>query len=721
MSSNYSTIQQHEPLRVPSNWSTQERKVIAQLEEILDDIYSRFNRLKMSDLGKELRSTIVSTYEGVNGLTTRVSQAEIDIDAAEAAIALKASQSTVDNLSTRLTQAEIDIDGAEAAIALKASQQSVDALGTRMSQAEIDIDGAEAAIALKVSQTDYNGNTIASLINQTATTVLIQAEHINLVGKVTAADLNATDIFATNANIKTLIAANIDVDTLFARQAAIDKITAMDISGNEYLHLYVEGASSRNFTGWADPALTASNNVHDGDIWSRSTDLHTWNDMAANTWTQLSSKKWNQVESYTWDYIETTSLADQSVHTWATTNGTWNDFEAGKQYIRDNDAWVLMNDTSGKYSIVSGVDINQYGVTISGQKYIKMISGGEIQIKAGGKFTVDSGNFSIDSSGNVTVSGVITATSGKIADWDIQPGKLKSGSGTGSVAVSSSTSDEYAVWAGAEAASSAPFRVARDGTTYVTKLVTVAEGGGSTTTINLMSYPLWKLYYHAIRSYNSSSITLTNNAVINFNTAAGIVLSGGWTDNWTRYTVEAIDSNSQVVSTISSGVVAIWLGGSTATQANVKAALESASNHRANITVEADGEVIQPLTIDASGVYSGAYNTGYSDGEASVIFYSEGVWSGGSKTLTLSNGATKTVSIPDPASWSGSYVGNSIMAVTAMVGGKALNGTVDASDVYAAGQSSITVTGWDAYFNASGVTVYVTLSNGLTRSHFFAE
>lgn len=41
-------------------------------------------------------------------------------------------------------------------------------------------------IATKVSQTDFNGNTISSLINQTATTIKIQAQKIQLEGLVTA-------------------------------------------------------------------------------------------------------------------------------------------------------------------------------------------------------------------------------------------------------------------------------------------------------------------------------------------------------------------------------------------------------------------------------------------------------------------------------------------------------------------------------------------------------
>ncbi len=41
-------------------------------------------------------------------------------------------------------------------------------------------------IATRVATTDYNGNTIASLINQTATTIAITADKINLNGAVTA-------------------------------------------------------------------------------------------------------------------------------------------------------------------------------------------------------------------------------------------------------------------------------------------------------------------------------------------------------------------------------------------------------------------------------------------------------------------------------------------------------------------------------------------------------
>lgn len=59
-------------------------------------------------------------------------------------------------------------------------------LSTRMYKAESSIEQNSESIALKVSKTDYDGETIASLINQSASTIQIEASHINLNGVVTA-------------------------------------------------------------------------------------------------------------------------------------------------------------------------------------------------------------------------------------------------------------------------------------------------------------------------------------------------------------------------------------------------------------------------------------------------------------------------------------------------------------------------------------------------------
>lgn len=109
---------------------------------------------------------------------------------------------------------------------------------------------------------DAEGNIVTEkkqVVNDDVSDLSINAGEKIIEGTVTAACLNANDIFANNATIKQLIAANLDVDTLFAReatitalfandatistlfskQATIDAINAMDIRGNTYLQLMV--------------------------------------------------------------------------------------------------------------------------------------------------------------------------------------------------------------------------------------------------------------------------------------------------------------------------------------------------------------------------------------------------------------------------------------------------------------------------------------------------
>jgi phage minor structural protein len=89
---------------------------------------------------------------------------------------------------------------------------------------------------------DTDGNIVTEkkqVVNSDVKDLSINAGEKIIEGTVTAACLNANDIFANNATIKQLIAANIDVDTLFAREATINSLNAMDIRGNKYLQLYV--------------------------------------------------------------------------------------------------------------------------------------------------------------------------------------------------------------------------------------------------------------------------------------------------------------------------------------------------------------------------------------------------------------------------------------------------------------------------------------------------
>lgn len=88
--------------------------------------------------------------------------------------------------SKRVTRAESSITQLASEIALRVTQETFNGLLGRVESAESSLILQANQIASKVSQTDYNGNTIASLINQTADQVTIQANRIKLEGLVTA-------------------------------------------------------------------------------------------------------------------------------------------------------------------------------------------------------------------------------------------------------------------------------------------------------------------------------------------------------------------------------------------------------------------------------------------------------------------------------------------------------------------------------------------------------
>lgn len=67
MAANPST-HQYEPLRVPPSWKLEERRVIQQLTDIFDDIYSWRNRLRLEDFGAAFRNKVTGIEGGVSEL-----------------------------------------------------------------------------------------------------------------------------------------------------------------------------------------------------------------------------------------------------------------------------------------------------------------------------------------------------------------------------------------------------------------------------------------------------------------------------------------------------------------------------------------------------------------------------------------------------------------------------------------------------------------------------
>lgn len=92
-------------------------------------------------------------------------------------------------------------------------------------------------IASKVSQTDYNGDTIASLINQTSTSVQIQASKVDLQGYVTFSNLSTSGETAINGG-------NITTGTISADRIGANSITAAKIDMTD---LFSQNITATNF------------------------------------------------------------------------------------------------------------------------------------------------------------------------------------------------------------------------------------------------------------------------------------------------------------------------------------------------------------------------------------------------------------------------------------------------------------------------------------------
>lgn len=185
----------------------------------------------------------------------------------------------------------------------------------------------------------------------------------------------------------------------------------------------------------------------------------------------------------------------------------------------------------------SGIDIKDNSIAIS--------STGNISIAAGGKFTINSGNFAINTDGSVSMTGKITASSGKIGGWTIGTDKLYAGSGTSYVALNTNASYP-AIWAGNGTHSSAPFRVYQDGSVYITSLYVLNEAGTTQSKIDLRS-SYWKMdsaYSHAVKTLSVENGTLTialnNGTTVNFNKADLTGVSVGTDGRGSVYVLDAL-------------------------------------------------------------------------------------------------------------------------------------------------------------------------------------
>lgn len=412
---------------------------------------------------------------------------------------------------------------------------------------------------------------------------------------LTVADLSASNIKGISALIDKLTASRIDVDELFARSAFIGKLNTTDISSNTYLQLMVN-AKNRTYRQWATPS-----DPHEGDTWYK---------QAPQPISEMQNYTHAELSQYPYWAFDGYQLYRYENNAWRKVDDPAEIRSTVSRLLMDNDridiaVLQLDSEMDNKYTVRSGIAIELDGIEISGSKYLRL--------KTGGKLVVDSGNFDIDENGNVRMNGEIIATTGQIGGFNIGATRLSSGSGSNFICVDSGTANfDYFLMAGGTSAANAKFLLTKEGHLTVESL-TVRSEQGTTQQIDLSNYALWKLNYNVVKSYTATSITLSNGATINFNSAAGLVLDGEWNENALIYEVIASNGQGQIIGTDTSPAAYFDKN-----QAGYKAALEASGAHQVMVKVAPSGHDGISMLIDASGVYSQGYTVGENTGKASI-------------------------------------------------------------------------------------------------------
>ncbi|WP_196228886.1 phage tail protein [Lysinibacillus sphaericus] len=166
-------------------------------EELIEETKEELSEV-IEDNKKEFRSAITQTDSRITLEVEQLNKSIATIDVKADNISL-----TVNNRITN-EMAAINIRADQIQSTVSAQGVQLHGVDTRVASAESSITQHAHQISQKVSTTDYNGNTISSLINQTASEVLIKASKIKFVGEIYA----LSDI---SGNLGTIHAGNINI------------------------------------------------------------------------------------------------------------------------------------------------------------------------------------------------------------------------------------------------------------------------------------------------------------------------------------------------------------------------------------------------------------------------------------------------------------------------------------------------------------------------------
>ena len=286
---------------------------------------------------------------------------------------------------------------------------------------------------------------LKQIVNSDIKDLSLNAGEKLIEGSITAACLNVKEIFANKALIGAIRTANLDAGEITANKAFIEQLatsliespddTGLKLASQNFVTLHVPGELKNasvtidkdgvaivggKITMNANTAIEILSggtlNVSGGSV-----------SVGANGSIALTSGGTISVGSDSSIKINSGSSLDIASGAMSVSSGTVNIKSGSSLSIASGGSLKV---SGGTLSLESSAIMNIASGTVNVQ------SGSSMNIIAGGTFTIDSTNFKIDTKGNVTLTGTVNASAGKIGGLTIESSTLSDLSSTASTAKS---------------------------------------------------------------------------------------------------------------------------------------------------------------------------------------------------------------------------------------------------------------------------------------------
>lgn len=609
------TIQQHEPLRTPGGWNAEEKKLIMQLEEIFDDIYRRFNRISLKDLSPEVRSMIKAMSGDFTELWTKIEQTAAQIEQ-------KANKQDVDTLTDLVREFETTVRQTAEKIELLATKEELDETGAVIESLQAEIAETAEKIQLLVTREEFDE--YGNRLTDAETAIAQTAEQIELLA--TKEEVN--EFGAVVKRNETAIRENAEQIALKVSES--DVFSALDLATGQQMTISFDTAAAIEME-----RKTLLARVH---VWKNGEDITERIPPEAFSWKKDSGNESDSVWAPSGAEVELTQAdigksciisctldASNSYGRFEIINGElmWTGvdvFRLEKGFLFGDGDTYMLKDGSIYHKTAPGkmtVTTTAFDHSVLENSGL-IINADGMHLFTGGSLTVDSGNFSIDKDGNVTIKGTVTAGDGEIGGWKISPGSLSSGEKGKHVQLSTADST-YFVWAGAEESTSAPFRIGNDGSIYVTKMFVTNENGVAQSTPVDLRRNYWKVdkaYSRAVQSIavegETLTITLYDGTSVNFKKAPPISVVN-LIQNWSGGVLSILTDTDGVV----------FSGDVTNRAKTTPTNLYWEENEAVfSVTSERGDTFVPQMRVDATDIYEKGHDSGYGSG------YNKGVSDG---------------------------------------------------------------------------------------------